>query len=58
MTVKEVAERLGISVRTVYSFMERGKIPYYKIGHSVRFDEQEIEAWLEKRKMNAKEEVS
>ena len=43
---KEVARRLNKGIRTVDYWMERGILPYYKIGRSVEFKWSEIEAHL------------
>lgn len=42
----EVAERLKLSLKTVRKWTCEKKIPYIKIGSSVRFREDDIEAWL------------
>lgn len=34
---REVCALLSISARTLWSWQEKGQIPYYKIGGSVRF---------------------
>jgi excisionase family DNA binding protein len=47
LTAKEVAGRLMISVKTVYSLTKRQLIPYVKIESSVRFPEEELISWLE-----------
>jgi len=43
---KEVARRLDKTVRTVENWMERGILPYYKLGRTVSFRWSEIEAHL------------
>ena len=43
---KEVARRLNKGVRTVDYWMERGILPYYKIGRSVEFKWSEVESHL------------
>ena len=43
---KEVARRLNKGIRTVDYWMERGILPYYKIGRSVEFKWFEVEAHL------------
>ena len=43
---KEVARRLNKGIRTVDYWMERGILPYYKIGRSVEFKWSEVEAHL------------
>jgi excisionase family DNA binding protein len=47
LTAKEVEELIKIDVKTLYSYVQRGLIPYVKIQSSVRFPEEEIVAWLE-----------
>jgi excisionase family DNA binding protein len=54
----EVAQRLGKEVRTVDRWMERGLLPYYKIGRSVAFKWSEVEAQLKQAcRVNRGEEV-
>ena len=43
--VKELAEYLGLSEGTVYSWVCYKKIPYVKMGRLVKFDINKIEAW-------------
>ncbi len=54
ISADELAQRLGVPPVTVYSWAKRGKIPHYKLGRSVRFDQVEIEAWLLERYKPAK----
>jgi len=42
--------QLDIPVDTIYSWTSMKVIPFYKIGRLVKFDETEIEKWLEQRK--------
>jgi excisionase family DNA binding protein len=46
ITKPEVARRLGKQVRTVDNWMQRGLLPYYKIGRSVSFKWSEVERHL------------
>jgi excisionase family DNA binding protein len=48
ITKPEVARRLNKQVRTVDNWMQRGILPYYKIGRSVAFKWSEIEVALAK----------
>ena len=48
--IKELSEHLGVAVGTIYSWTFMKVIPYYKIGRLVKFDEAEIDKWLEERK--------
>jgi predicted DNA-binding transcriptional regulator AlpA len=38
---------LKIDVKTIYSYVQRGLIPYVKIQSNVRFLKQEILSWIE-----------
>jgi len=49
LTINELSEALKISPRTIRQWTHESYIPYIKIGHSVRFDEKQIQTWLAKR---------
>lgn len=46
LTVPQVATYLGWSPATVYSLANKRKIPYVKVGRSLRFRRSSIEALL------------
>src|SRR5688572_7198340 len=48
LTVKELAIRLHVKEKTIYAWASQGKIPAVKINGVIRFDAQEINAWLQK----------
>jgi predicted DNA-binding transcriptional regulator AlpA len=43
---RHVARRVGKSIRTVDHWMQRGLVPYYKIGRTVSFRWSEVERRL------------
>jgi len=45
LALNELCEWLNITERHVRKLVERDAIPYRKVGHLLRFAEQEIEAW-------------
>lgn len=47
---EELSTYLGMSVRTIYFWIVRRKIPYFKLGKRLRFDILEIEEWLKDKK--------
>ena len=49
MTAKEVEELLRIDVKTIYSYVKRGILPYVKIQSNVRFLRPAILQWMEER---------
>lgn len=46
MTVKEVSLWLRVKSSTLYLWAEQATIPHLKLGRLLRFDSDEIEAWL------------
>jgi excisionase family DNA binding protein len=41
-----VAKRLGIANARVYELARLGLIPHVRIGRTVRFDTERVEAWI------------
>lgn len=49
--IQTLATLLSVKPKTLYDWVYRGIIPYYKIGKRlVRFDYDEIVKWLEHKK--------
>jgi excisionase family DNA binding protein len=46
LTIEQLAERLGITVRHVRRLVAERRVPYLKVGRLVRFDPSEIAKWL------------
>ncbi len=55
LTLREVAEYLGVHASTVYKYAKKGRIPAFKIGSDWRFKRIHIDEWIE-RKINAKDD--
>ena len=55
--METVARRLGTTLRHVRRLVTEGKIPYLKIGHFIRFDERDVEAWIDRQKVIRLEEA-
>jgi excisionase family DNA binding protein len=53
LDITALAEQLRIKRSTLYAWAEQGTIPYLKLGRLVRFDPDEIEAWLEAHRQDA-----
>ena len=48
-TVKEVAEKLQVSTRTVQRLQDERQIAFVKVGKCVRISEEHLQNWLDKR---------
>ena len=47
LSSKESARRLGITPRTLYRFIEDGKIPAYRFGRVIRLKESEVAEFID-----------
>jgi excisionase family DNA binding protein len=50
---REVCALLSISARTLWTWQEKGQIPYYRIGGSIRFKLADIEELLRRCRAGA-----
>jgi excisionase family DNA binding protein len=48
-TVKELSEYLNVKGKTIYSWVSKGVIPFYRIQGVLRFKKSEIDLWLRTR---------
>lgn len=48
LTIRDVAEMLKLTEKTIYRLASEGEIPGFKAGGSWRFRRDEIEAWTRK----------
>src|SRR6056300_1029620 len=56
LTIKDVAEHIQVSERTVSDWAQKGEIPCGKLGNSWRFKRIEVERWLDKKLVGNKRE--
>ena len=49
LTIDEASQVLGISVKTIYTYVCKKIIPHVKIQGNLRFRESDLEAWVEKQ---------
>jgi excisionase family DNA binding protein len=52
LTIREVAERLNISLSMAYRLVATGEISSYQIGSCRRVSEEDLDAFLEERRTN------
>ena len=48
LTIDQLADRLGVSIRHIRRLVAEKRVPYLKVGHFVRFDPTEIACWLDR----------
>jgi len=54
LTIDELSEYLSMKRSALYSLVESGKIPHYRVGRLIRFKKQDIDDWMERHR---KEEI-
>ena len=47
LSTKEAAERLGVTLRSLYRFIDEGGLVAYKFGRVIRLQEGDVEAFIE-----------
>jgi excisionase family DNA binding protein len=47
LRVEELADLLGVAIRTVYKEVEGDRIPFFRVRSSIRFDPHQVADWLE-----------
>ncbi len=47
MGTREACERLGVTLRTLYRFIDEGQLPAYKMGRVIRLQAQDIDVFIE-----------
>lgn len=53
LTIKEVAEYLKVTERTIYRLAAVKKIPAFKVGGTWRFSRADINGWIKQQSMDA-----
>ncbi|MFQ5834579.1 MAG: helix-turn-helix domain-containing protein [bacterium] len=49
LTIQELSKILKISPKTIYRLVHEDSIPHLKIGGSIRFNQRQIEVWLQRK---------
>ena len=47
LSTAEAANRLGITPRTLYRFIDEGQLPAYRFGRVIRLKESDVDAFIE-----------
>ncbi|HEX3946341.1 MAG TPA: helix-turn-helix domain-containing protein [Acidimicrobiales bacterium] len=47
ISTKEASHRLGVTLRSLYRFIDEGELPAYKFGRVIRLKEDDVERYIE-----------
>jgi PTS system nitrogen regulatory IIA component len=53
LKIKDVAQLISVSEKTIYRWIVENKIPAYRVNHQYRFNKDEINNWILNNKLNA-----
>ena len=51
MGTREACERLGVTLRTLYRFIDEGQLPAYKMGRVIRLQAKDIDAFIQRMRI-------
>ena len=51
MGTREACERLGVTLRTLYRFIDEGQLPAYKMGRVIRLQATDIDAFISRMRI-------
>jgi excisionase family DNA binding protein len=47
LSTQQAAERLGVTARTLYRFIDRGELPAYRMGRVIRLKAADVDDFIE-----------
>ena len=47
LSTHEASERLGVTLRTLYRFVDEGQVAAYRFGRVIRLKEEDVEAFID-----------
>jgi len=53
LNIHEASTYTGMAEKTLYEKARMKMIPYFKIGRSIRFDQEDLDNWLNQFKQDA-----
>jgi len=56
--LKDVAERFGVNINTLYREIERGKLVAYKFGKEYKVLKPDVDAYVESKKVVPRQQVN
>ena len=51
MGTREACERLGVTLRTLYRFIDEGQLPAYKMGRVIRLQASDIDDFITRQRI-------
>jgi excisionase family DNA binding protein len=55
LSVPQVAKKLGVCENTICQWVKDRKIPYFNLNGVVRFQEESVDTWLQRKQVKQKQ---
>lgn len=47
LSTRDASERLGVTLRTLYRFIDEGRLPAYQLGRVIRLQAEDVDHFIE-----------
>lgn len=54
--IKELSDKINVSISTLYTWCSQRRIPYVKFGKLTRFDLKDINEWIDRNRVDKRYE--
>jgi excisionase family DNA binding protein len=51
LKIEDISAYLNIKSKTLYAMVESGDIPHYRVGRLIRFKREDVDLWMEAKKV-------
>ncbi len=51
LKIEDISAYLNVKTKTLYAMVESGDIPHYRIGRLIRFKREDVDLWMEAKKV-------
>ena len=51
LSTRDTCERLGVTLRTLYRFIDEGQLPAYKMGRVIRLQSDDVDGFIERMRI-------
>ena len=51
LTVQDISKILNMEIHAIYRHIKLGNIPYFRVGSSIRFDQDIFQEWYKKQQI-------
>jgi excisionase family DNA binding protein len=51
LSTRDTCQRLGVTLRTLYRFIDEGQLPAYKMGRVIRLQSDDVDGFIERMRI-------